>query len=269
MAKKPEASNLPVQPSPGVSDLELNRPAFIPATQQGTEHIEKSDIELPRLALAQQMSPQLAEGDPKFIDDLKIGDMFNSLTRHIYGRGPLTFAIVRADRPRYIEFFPRSAGGGVKDMNVPPGDPRTQFSQDENGNPLKPVATKYYDYVLMSLETKEIIALSLKSSGLKVARALNTLMKLRNAPCYAGAYTVTAAMDRNQKGTFAVYRIQNAGWITDENLYKHAEKMYQSLSNKTLKIDRDTDEDPLAGDGVGGPEGTGSTDFPAGGDDEM
>ena len=48
------------------------------------------------------MSPQIDDTKPEhYIEDLKKGDMFNSLTGIIYGKGPLLFTVVRADPPRW------------------------------------------------------------------------------------------------------------------------------------------------------------------------
>ena len=53
------------------------------------------------------------------------------------------------------------------------------------------------DYVVMLLDVDrnfELIALSLKSTNIKVAKKLNGLIKTRQAPIYAGAYTLESSM---------------------------------------------------------------------------
>jgi hypothetical protein len=170
---------------------------------KGLEHIQREDLQLPRLALAQGLSPQIDKDAPEYIEGLSLGDAFNSETGQVLGRGPWEIAIIRADPPRYVEFIPRDEGGGVKDPNVPPGDPRTEFTQDEDGNAVPPKATKFYDFLAVFLDNREMIALSFKSTGLKVARHLNTLMKLRqNIPMFMGKYSVRALMAQNSKGKF-------------------------------------------------------------------
>jgi hypothetical protein len=244
-----------------MADLEktntsMERPAWLKKDDtRGTEHLTKADIQMPRLALAQGLSPQIADGDPQQIPDLKVGMLFNSLTKEVLGKGPLEFTIIRADPPRWVEFFPRTEGGGVKDIDVPSDDPRTQFTT-ENGKSIPPAATQFYDFVIMFLPLKSgdpmsnIIALSFKSTGLKAARQLNGLMQLRNAPSFAGKYVLTTGMQRNSKGTFAVYQVANAGWV-DEETGKLAEQMFEALKNKDIKIDRDEDhiDDPESGGG--------------------
>src|SRR5262245_23506348 len=84
----------------------------------GLDHLGEADIQIPRLLISQGLSPQLDPGKPVYIEDLKQGQMFNSLSGHIYGKGPIYICVVRADPPRWVEFIPRDQGGGVKDPAV-------------------------------------------------------------------------------------------------------------------------------------------------------
>jgi len=230
----------------------LERPSHVSTGTRGTEHLTREDITMPRLALAQQMSPQLQELDPKYVPDLKVGQLFNSLTGQNFGRGPVFFTIVRADKPRYVQFAPREEGGGVIDPNVPADDPRTRFRPDGK----KPLATKFYDFIVAMLPFNEktkgnpfenMIALSFKSTGLKVAKQLNTLMRMRNADSFTGLYELTAGQDKNTKGTFAVYQVKNAGWLSAEEC-AIAEAMFESVKDREIKVDREPGEDDDPGD---------------------
>ncbi len=214
------------------------RPTFVTANDtRGSEHIGKDDIQMPRLGLAQAQSPQMIEGDPKFIDGLRVADLFNNLTDTAYGKGPLQFSVVRADPPRGIEFTPLEEGGGIKDFDVPLDDPRMQWDGDK-----KPVATKFYDFILILWPAKELIALSLKSSGLKVARALNAYIKLRNAPVFAGKYELTTTMAKGPAGSYAAYVVKNAGWVSEEE-YALVNEVYEGLKDKPIEIERVPGED--------------------------
>jgi hypothetical protein len=240
--------------------LMVDRPAFLPQSHEGTEHIGKDDIKLPSLRIAQGLSKQVQRNDPRFIQGLSVGQLFNDLTNEIYPDA-LEFHIVRADPPRFIEFHPREEGGGVKDMNVPAGDPRTKWGVDEHGNSVKPVATMFYDYVICLWPTKELIVLSLKSSGIKVAKSLNGLIKLRNAPLWAGRYIVRTADEPSPNGPFPNYVIKNAGWVRTEEDAAFLKHMFDSLQGKTIDIERepgdDTDFPP-----VPAPAAAGADDIP-------
>ncbi|MCG3775746.1 MAG: hypothetical protein JW395_2590 [Nitrospira sp.] len=213
-----------------------DRPSFIEVgDHSGMEHLTRDDIQMPRMGLAQQMSPELIDGDAKYVDGLKMGMMFNNLTQQIYGVGPLEFCVVRADPPRWVEFNPREAGGGIKDPNVPAHDPRTAFGP--NGE--HPLATKFYDFVVMLLPSRELIALSFKSTGLKVAKQLNGLIANRNAALYTGRYSLMTNMVTNPKGRFAVFQVKNAGWVPDEATHTYAKECFNAMKDRVLKIDRE------------------------------
>ncbi len=210
-------------------------PSFIERTNEtGAEHMTREDIQMPRLALAQQMSPELVNGDPKFIEDLKFGMLFNNLTQQIYGDA-VEFCILRADAPRYIQFA--EDGKSIVDMNVPANDPRTQFGP----NGQKPVAMKFYNYVLMLLPTREMIALSLKSTGIKTAKQLNGLVAARGGvKIFAGKYRLGTSTQANSKGRFAVYTLKNAGWV-DQETYQFAAMAHEGLKDKVISIEHEDD----------------------------
>lgn len=217
-----------------------DRPDFIEfGDRSGTEHIGKDDLQIPRLALAQLSSPELIEDDAKYIPGLKFGDLFNTLSQEVYGVGPLKFSVVRADPPRYVEFHPLEQGGGIKDPNVHPDDLRTKFGP--NGE--KPVATKFYDFVVMLHGPKrEFVALSFKSTGLKVAKILNGLIFDRKSPLYAGVYQLMTSTAKNTKGRYAVYQVKNAGW-PDAETYAFVKEAASVWADKEIIIDREHDAD--------------------------
>lgn len=214
-------------------------PDFAEKSTDGMEHLTKDDILMPRIGLAQQMSPELVEGDAKYIDGLKIGNLFNTVTKQIYGN-TLLFTVIRMDPPRYVEFIPREAGGGIKDPNVPANDPRTQWG----ANGEKPLATKFYDFLVMLQPSREIVALSFKSTGIKAARQLNGLVAARNRVMFAGVFKIVTKMTQNTKGRFAIYEMGNAGWIIDKRIYEYAKQLHEGLANKDIKIDREGLDDP-------------------------
>lgn len=218
-------------------------PDFLKDTKpEGLEHLNEADVQMPRLLIAQQMSPQLNPDKPQYMEELKTGDLFNSLTGAIFGRGPLQFTVVRADAPRWIEFIPREQGGGIKDPNVPFGDPRTEWQAD--GKP--PIATKFYDFIIVLLPSREFISLSLKSTGIRVARQLNGLMQARMKPIWSGVYAVDSVSTTNAKGSFFIPRIKNAGWIQTEwqGFLKEA---FDSLKHAVIDIHRpeETGAEPI------------------------
>ncbi len=203
--------------------------------KSGTEHITKDDMKMPRLTIAQKMSHQLDDQKSKYIEGLKFLQVFNDLTEEVYSV-PLRFTIVRADAPRAIEFRPMDEGGGVIDMNVPINDARTKWHGKE-----KPAATVFYDFYLMLEDTLEIVALSLKTTNLKTAKRLNSLMKLRFGPPYTQLYELDVKREENDKGAYGIYTVINAGPVSEE-LLAMSTQAFHSLEDQTIDLKHDGED---------------------------
>lgn len=218
----------------------------------GMEGMTRDDMKMPRLALAQGLSPQLNPDEPLYIDGLKLGDAFNSLTGEIYGRGPWEIAVVRRDPPRWVEFIPRDEGGGVKDLNVPRKDPRCEWrtvTDEKTGQSVRlpPIATQFYDYIVVFLATREIIAVSCKSTAIRMtAQPWNSLLMQRTQvkPMFMGKYALRSVMTKNAKGSFAALLVANAGWVQDPDEIQFLGKTFLAFKDKVVEIDRDHVREP-------------------------
>jgi len=227
---KPATSSIaPLEPAPDY---------FKADDRRGTENLHQEDMLIPRLALAQALSPQVTEGDPRKIEGLKPGDLFNSVTGESYGRD-VTVQILRIMPLRAMEFNSVEDGGGVKDPNVPLDDPRTKFGSDGS----KPVATTFRDYIALLLPVNEIIALSFKSSGIKVARTLNGLIGFRNKPVFAGKYRITTGTMQVPKPHW-IYKVANDGWVSKEQA-DYGEQMYEAAAGLNTENIQRTVEDTV------------------------
>lgn len=226
------------------------RPTFIERSTEGTDEITSQDVRIPRLSIAQGLSNQMVPSDPAYIDNLKLFQMFNDLTGEIYGEGPLKFIPVRRD-VRYIEFDPENRGSAPLDLDVPPNDPRTQWTTGDDGKRVPPAATRFVEFVCLLVKAPGIfepIMLSIKETNKlqrKAAERLTGFIKMRQppAPIYAGFYTVRTKPVKNDKGTFGVFIIDNAGYIQDEGTYNYAKAFRDSLEGKTIIVNREVGED--------------------------
>jgi len=219
---------------------------------QGTQNLGKEDARPPRLMICQSGSPQRKPDDPKEIEGLRELDLFNDLTGEIYGRGPLRFVVVLCLGARHIEFNPMEDGGGVKDYDVKPGDPRTQFTTDQaSGERVKPVATKFYDYVVWLPDYSDVVALSMKSTQLKVAMRLNGLLMsalkipgagvVPNPPSWARTFELGTAMEKDAQYSWGNFTLKSVG-ITEEETRSICAGLAQQWSQKNIIIERDQEE---------------------------
>ncbi len=215
----------------------------------GREGITSEDIQMPRLAIAQGLSPQIQEGDPLFIEGLKFGQLFNSLTGYNYGEGPIEFSIIKKSK-RGVEFVPRAEGGGVKDRDVALDDPRMDWTKGPDGKKdVKPIATLFHEYLVVLSKSRELIGISMKSTNIKVAKVLNGLIQVRNQDIYEGKYKVAVVKTKNVHGTFGVYTIANAGWANDEESAELKTMFASFVSKEVIIHEGDTDDDAAPAEG--------------------
>lgn len=231
-------------------------PAPVPAdlirdAGRGTENIGADDVRPPRLLICQAGSPQRKPDDAKQIVGLQELDMFNDLSGEIYGRGPLNFIVISSLGSRHIEFAPMSEGGGVIDYDVAPDDPRAQFTS-ENGKRVKPVATKFYDYLAWLPEQQELVALSMKSTQIKTAIKLNGLLKLplrvngaviAEPPAWARTFALETKMDKKDTYSWGSYNLKTIG-VTPEETRDICSTLADVYSKKRIVIEREDDPDP-------------------------
>ena len=248
MAKKDEVKTGELVPS-GPQGISTAVPDFIPVGQAtGTEGIGREDIQMPRIAIAQGLSKQMIEGHQLYIDGLKMGQMFNTLTSDVYGKGPIEFIIVRRDNPRWVEF---DADRNMVDPDVDPRDPRCEWREGANGERLPPIATQFYDYIVYLTATGETIAVSMAKTNIKAAKKLNGLIKMRipPVPLYARRFLLSTAMESNDKGTYGVFVVGAAGTpgvpnsdlVQDRATFELVKGIHEALQDTVVHIDREDD----------------------------
>jgi hypothetical protein len=212
---------------------------------RGTESIGVNDVRPPRLMLCQSGSPQRKPDNPQQIKGLNELDLFNSLSNEIYGR-TVTFAVIASLGSHWVEF---DKDLKVVDRDVPEGDPRTEWTENEAGERVKPVATHFYDYLIWLIEHNEICVFSFKSTQIKNAFKLNGLLKLPlkmegkiivNPPAWARMYQVETKMESDKGYSWGGYNLSTVG-ITPRETRLLLSEMANSYSKKNINIDREGD----------------------------
>jgi hypothetical protein len=230
----------------------MERPSFIKEGDvRGTENITSEDIKPPALRIAQSGSKEIKRSEPaSYIEDLREGELFNSSSREIYGEDPVRLLIVHQLGHRHLEFAPQSEGGGVIDFNVPDGDPRTEFTEsviDGKRVRVKPRATKFYDFLILLLREEgrnQLMTMSLKSTQLKKAVQLNTLLAQSKMPSFA--HLIEASPVPEKKGAFNIYgwRFDPVGYPTEAQ-YTEASGLYDKLKKVKIEVETEgTEADP-------------------------
>jgi len=225
----------------------LARPSFIKEGDvRGTENITTNDIKFPALRLAQAMSPEVKRADPAYLAGLREGELFNSITRQVYGEEPVHLVIVNQLGHRNVEFDPDDRNV-VLAGDIPDDDPRCDFTfQTIDGvqKRIKPRATRFYDYLVLLIREgvdPELMTLSLKSTQLKKAKVLNSQLKLSKLPTFAHLFKATPVPEHKGANSWYGWRFDAVGYVSEE-LYNLASKDYDKMQGKSVVVEADVAE---------------------------
>ncbi len=201
---------------------------------RGKEGLSNDDLIIPRLAIAQKMSPEVDEDqDAKFIEGLKVGDLFDTVTREIYGPGPIKFTLV-APVKKSAKVLDKE--GNVLEWDVDFNDERCEFTNGENQTRVPPVATRFYDFLVLLNDAPGFpVVLSMKRTQVPIAKNLMTLMARRPGPIFAGSYALRTVTQEGPNGPFKNFAVNPAG-VAPDNVRIEAEKWFKKLQSGAVKV---------------------------------
>lgn len=179
-------------------------PSYIKKEDADQEQFGASDVEFPQLRIAQSTSDEVKKQKANFIKGLEAGAYFNSITKEIYGEEVSIQPI----------FFFRE----------------TVTYKDEDG----PV--DYFHYVVcINKNMKDLALWSLKSTAVKIAKRLNSLIKIKEVPAYACNYKLGTIFNEGDDGDWHSPTVNQDGFV-EEKQYVAANEMYENFKLSPPKI---------------------------------
>ncbi len=216
----------------------------------GLEDVEQSDILIPRLGLCQSLSPQRKKSNPLYIEGLQEGQLFNTVTQEVYGE-KLEVILLFFFKNR-IKYFPIDSGGGIDCISPngidqgrisPDGCSVCRFSQFGNGEDLvqgekqsAPECTLYHNLMCLTPHDSSPIAMSFKSTGLKVTKQLLAQIRMSRLPMYAKKYEITVTTVKSGQNEWFEKKITPTGFV-DSVTFAEMEKSFESLKKANIKVD--------------------------------
>lgn len=189
---------------------------------QGFENVTSKDILVPRLAILQDLSPQVKENKPEFIEGAKPGMICDVGTGELFPDIVIFLPVYY--RKDWLEWAPRSSGKGL--VNIHQSDEiLAQTTPDAKGRPCLPngnyiaETAQFYGFNLSADCRKSFIPMA--GTQLKKARkwlTLSTGEKLKRAdgsqftpPMFYRSYELTTVRESNAEGDWS-------GWKIDRSL---------------------------------------------------
>lgn len=220
------------------------------AAPRGYDQMDAADFILPRLVLAQSMTPEVTNAKENGYG-IEVGDIFDNLTKQVLakaGEELEIIPIILGKSRMYFGDFDKGEGilcraddaitsrpGGLgKDE----GDQPTrecgkcvyrEFDEEEG----KPACSIFYNIiVLLPAYGMTAYVWSNKHVNVKVAkRFLSTSRQLRT-DMFAQRYALKAITEKNSRYTYQNFDFKPLGWVTQEQ-YAHGERFFASLEGKT------------------------------------
>lgn len=211
VATAAQGGNLPV-----AMDIDIFADAGL-----GNENVGQQDVTIPRLKVAQALSPEVKKQKAEYIDGAEEGSVFNSATRELY-ETPLIIVPVAYIR-RHLEWIPREKGGGLvnSDHNESILDQCVRNDKGdyilENGNEI--VVTPEHFVILVRPDgSYEQAVLSMSGSKARISRNWNTAIrnvKVRNSATgvmvsparFYMSFKLETVMETNDQGDYFNWKI--------------------------------------------------------------
>jgi hypothetical protein len=194
-------------------------------SNRGSENVESQDVQIPRISVLQDLSPQIKKDKPEFIPGAEVATIFNVLTGELYPEG-LEFVPVYFEKDHLV-WKTRKAGGGLI---------RRCDSAEEAAELA--ATNEVYEYI----ESPNHVCILLKDGmpdcevsipmavgKAKVSRKLNSLVRLNGGDRFSRVYKLSVVPDEGQGGEYYNFAVDNVGWA-DEAAFGAAEKLYESIT---------------------------------------
>ena len=197
---------------------------------RGSENVTNEDLQLPRINVCQDLSPQKDKDEEQYIPGCKIGDLFNTLTGELYPDNKVTFTPITFQK-RWFVWKDQDTGGGLQGIY----DFKDQAKAEElaaTDEDFEAVLT--HEHLVMLPNGDEII-LSMAKSKLKVSKKFNSLIRLNGGDRFGRNYTLGVVRETNKQNgkkyyNFTVNTAFGANGFPSQERYEQAEGLYAAVA---------------------------------------
>ena len=227
---------------------------------KGFENMTQDDMALPFVRILGQLSPQVTQGDAKYIDSAKPGMIYNTVTNELYD-GKVGIKVIPCYYKKdYPEWSDRGDGPGAPvAIHLPNsaviGTGKREGSKIRlpNGNYLEETAS-YFVMVETKTGGYTPALITMKSTQLNVSKKWNSMMKTTQIPDGKGGfaippmqgvvYNLSSTLQKNDKGSWY-------GWVVnmdrilgqdDKSLYLSAKEFRGNVSKGNVQTKADVEE---------------------------
>lgn len=209
-----------------IANTEVNDDLFGTMAGEGLENVGAKDVLIPRLTIAQALSPQINKKKPEFIEGAEIGDIIDVGTSELFKDGIIFLPVLY--RKDYLEWAPRDSGKGLQGVHSDPSI-LDQCTLNEKKKPILPngnyIAETAQFFGINITGGRQMSFIPMASTALKVARKWNTMAsgeKLKRAdgseftaPMFYRTYKLTTAEESNNEGDWSNWKVERGPTLVE------------------------------------------------------
>ena len=227
---------------------------------KGFENMTQEDMALPFVRILGQLSPQVTDGDAKYIEGAKPGMIYNTVTSELFDGKKGIKLIPCYYKKDYPEWSDRGDGPGAPVANHLPNSPVIQTGKREgskirlpNGNYLEETAS-YYVLVETKAGGMTPALITMKSTQLNVSKKWNSMMKTIQIadgkggfaipPMHGVVYNLQSVLQKNDKGSWYGWAVAQDRIMgqADTSLYLSAKDFRGNVSKGNVQTKADVEE---------------------------
>lgn len=206
-------------------------PAHLQNTNSGlgNENVGSGDLQMSRLDLIQQLSPQLDKDNPAYLEGAELGHIVDSATGDLYES---IFIMNLYFDKRYQVFKKRKFGGGYEGSFLSDDDARKHL--EDEGLPIDQydiVETDIHACLMLDAAgtPKKPCVIYMSGSKAKVSRKWNTALATQETDRFGSVWALSSVKEKNKQGQpYQNFKVDFAGWASVD-LYEEAKKNYLSF----------------------------------------
>lgn len=257
------------------NETQLTLPGFMTEyIGMGTERMDASSVETPRIKLIQKISPELDTHN-----DLKAGDFFHTVAE--ISMGPVVRVTPIFVTQSFLLWRPQETGGGILaraddgvHWNIPNGEFQVKLKSGQDvvwktaptiaqsgldqwgsSNPADPnsppAATRMYNIVVSFPDDPDMppAVVTLQRASIRVARKFIGKLKITRAPSFGLIFKMTSVEDSNAAGQkFSNFAFASDGMVEDKDIFERNLEMYKFFEKQGVQV---KDLESTQTDGIG------------------
>jgi hypothetical protein len=201
-------------------------------TAKGFENMTQEDLALPFLRILGQLSPQVTEGDAKYVSNAKPGMIYNTVTSELYDGKKGIKVIPCYYKKDFPEWSDRGDGPGAPVAVHLSNSPVIQTGKRDgskirlpNGNYLEETASYY-------------VLAETKTGGYTPA------LIIAIPPMHGVVYNLASTLQKNDKGSWYgwVVNMDRIMGATDKSLYLMSKDFNSNVSKGNVQTREDVEE---------------------------